>query len=461
MSVCALVLAALQAPGPAPERIEVRVDPRVELLAVVQLLAGYESTGLITRQAVAYKAAAREWFGPLAGHAAPRLFAEMWPEGFTFDAPVAAVLHCSPPPELRLEVEPPPELVARAGGRPRFDSFLASLRAFAAESDLGVFLAELEPTFSRCVAAARADLRGVEIELLERYFGETRAAYRIVLAPLLLPGGFGPRIARPGGRIEIYSVVGPESARDGLPDFGSAPTFRYLVWHEFSHSFVNPLLEAQPELVSATEPLFVPLAGVMRQQGYGTWLNVLQEHVVRAATVRFATLVQGEEAGRAALEEELGRSFEHVETLAGRLEDYEHARERHPALASFVPELLAPLVDEAKKRAADPAYSPPAVAASTPASGASDVDPACAEIRVEFDHDMDTTSFGFLNRGDRAFPETSGAARWTSARVCVLPVRLARGTDYWIGLNQGGVLAFRGKNGLAARPFELVFRTRP
>ncbi len=181
---------------------------------------------------------------------------------------------------------------------------------------------------------------------------------------------------------------------------------------------------------------------------------------MRAVTVRFATRVQGEEAGRAALEEELGRGFVHVPALLEGLMRYESDRQRCPRLADFLPELLLPLVESAARAAADPAKRPPLIVSSTPPSGATGVDPELGEIGLDFDLDMDPRGYGFLRDSSRAFPETAGEPRWETARRCLLPVRLAPATEYWIGINLGGVAGFRGTNGIAAGAFELRFSTR-
>lgn len=465
-SVLALLL--LQAAPDAPPgagtmeraRVVAAVDPRIELLATVQLLAGYERTGLLTRHAVAYKSEVREWFEPFREHAAARLFAELWPTGFAFDTPVAVVLHLGPPPELAPRAEIGADLVARAGSPERLARFLDALRTFAQDTEFATFFAEQEAHFAALEADARARLAGVDAGLLEDYYGERRSAYRIVLAPLFHEGGFGPSVTLPDGGIEIYSVVGPSGAPDGRADFGTAEDFRYLVWHEFAHSFVNPLIAAEATRVAATETLYSELAERMRAQGYGTWLNVLQEHVVRAVTVRLAYRVQSPEAGRTALAEELGRGFEHVPALAHALERYEAERARYPSLAAFVLELFGPLEEVARALAVDPAKRAPAVVATLPAAGAVDVDVSCAELRIDFDQDMDTRSHAFLQDSSRPFPERTGEPRWTSARTCVLPVRLTPGTEYWVGLNAGGVVGFCGANGRTATPLELTFRTR-
>lgn len=67
-SCCVVPLAATRPPS-----LRVTVDPRIELLAVVQLLSGYR---FLTRYDVSYKRDVIEYFSPHKNHPAVRLFAE-------------------------------------------------------------------------------------------------------------------------------------------------------------------------------------------------------------------------------------------------------------------------------------------------------------------------------------------------------------------------------------------------
>ena len=71
--------------------IHIAVDPRIELLAVVQFLSGYDKRyNLITRFDFSYKQDVREHFSEYKDHAAVTLFDKMSAQVFNFDAPPAA-----------------------------------------------------------------------------------------------------------------------------------------------------------------------------------------------------------------------------------------------------------------------------------------------------------------------------------------------------------------------------------
>lgn len=103
--------------------------------------------------------------------------------------------------------------------------------------------------------------------------------------------------------------------------------------------------------------------------------------------------------------------------------------------------------------------APPHVIKATPDHGDANVDPATTEIRVEFDVDMDQRGFSWVGGGP-TFPQLTGKPHWVSPRVCILPVKLEGGRDYWVGINSVSHRSFRSTSGGPAEPYPIAFRTR-
>ncbi|MDY7107870.1 MAG: DUF4932 domain-containing protein [Planctomycetota bacterium] len=453
---CAVARAA---EPPEASSLVVQADPRIELLAAVQAISDYgDRTGLITRHDFPYKRQLIAHFEHFRGHRAVTLFQTMAREGFSFDAPVSAVLHYGPPPELAPIAPCNDEVVRRAGGRARLDAFFDALRDFAEVSSFMEFHEAHEPFYEEIARNVSSKVDAGDVAMLEDYYGVKQHGYRIIPAPLFHPGGFGPRIAHEDGRSDIFSVCGPRGAENDLPVFGTSDDFRYLVWHEFSHSFVNPVVDAHGEQVDARLKLMAPIGEAMRRQAYPQWRTCVYEHIVRAATCRFAFRTRGEAAGQKAVADEKKRSFLYIEPLCARLAEYEEQREEYPTLHDFFPELLAAL-DEALEKLPEIEATIPRVVRTVPETGARDVDPNLTELRVEFSVDMNRRGYSWTQRSDEEFPETTGRPRWISRRICVLPVELEPNHDYWIGLNAGRFTGFASADGAVAEAYILQFTT--
>jgi len=292
-------------------RLKVSVDPRLELLAVVQYLSGYrEKFGLLNKFQFSYWEKIKEKFTPYKNHQAVQFFARLTDYGFTYDAPPLFVLHLSYPPELKIEHPFSPEVKVRAGGEKNLKKFTSLLRDFARRT----------------------------VETLEEYFGQQQSSYNIILAPLFW-GNYGPRLKADQG-YDIYNIVSPIRLKQGLPYFGDGVYFQSLAWHEFSHSFVNPLAEKYQDELKKYAVLYPPIEKKMKAQAYTSWLIAVNEHVVRAVTSRLAARLYSPQLGEQALKAEERKGFIYIRPLYEKLEFYETHRDQYPSFSDFYPELL-------------------------------------------------------------------------------------------------------------------------
>ena len=363
--------------------LNITVDPRIELLAVVQLLSGYgDRTGLITRYDFPYKTDVSEYFSAYKNHPAVKLFEEMSLSGFSFDAPPDAMLHLSNPPELAVQVPFTRHLKRRARGEEKLEKFIQELRDFAQKTNFTSFFEAHKGTYSKLVSDTYSKMQGVDfIRTLENYYGMKQKSYTIILVPLFHPGGFGPRIDREGGSnpifnfikslqylifnkwsgksYEIYNICGPNGVQNGIPSFGTQEGFRQLAWHEFGHSFVNPLSESLKNRIKISEysSLFMPIREKMEKEGYSNWETCVNEHIVRAVTARLTFIHFGKQAGEDELRGQKNWGFIYIEPLCKKLEEYEIRRDKYPAFADFFQELLKVFEEITKKGADKELYS--------------------------------------------------------------------------------------------------------
>lgn len=101
---------------------------------------------------------------------------------------------------------------------------------------------------------------------------------------------------------------------------------------------------------------------------------------------------------------------------------------------------------------------PPRVVSAKPDNGDTGVDPAVAELRIEFDQDMSPQGMSICG-GGAEFPKLAGKARWDSPRVLVVPVKLEPEHAYKLSVNCQSFQNFRGVNGEAAEIYPIAFET--
>jgi len=102
----------------------------------------------------------------------------------------------------------------------------------------------------------------------------------------------------------------------------------------------------------------------------------------------------------------------------------------------------------------------PVVVKTVPESGAIDVDPALAEIRVTFSKEMTDQSWSWCST-DKPFPESAGDIHYLEDhKTCVMPVKLEPGKKYVIWVNSSKFDGFRDRDDRPAVPYYLTFQTR-
>lgn len=102
----------------------------------------------------------------------------------------------------------------------------------------------------------------------------------------------------------------------------------------------------------------------------------------------------------------------------------------------------------------------PHVVATTPAVGATDVNPALTEITVAFDQDMGSGMSWTGGGPDFPVGREGEKAYWRDKRTCVLPVKLEAGHYYRVGINSKSYRSFASDQDVAALPSAIYFTTQ-
>ena len=104
---------------------------------------------------------------------------------------------------------------------------------------------------------------------------------------------------------------------------------------------------------------------------------------------------------------------------------------------------------------------PPVVVETWPVSGARDVEPGVAEIRVRFSKEMTDGSWSWSTAWKNSTPETIGQIHYENdQRTCVLNAKLEPGRTYAYWLNSEKFQNFTDRDGRAAVPYLLFFQTK-
>lgn len=285
--------------------VNIMVDPRIELLAAVQSLGGYdERTHLLTGQQFSYKNDMAEYFGKFRSHAAVKFFDFMSRFNFAYDAPPRAALYLTSQYDETGDFGFDEYLKDRTS-KGNLDRVARYLLQFSVDTDFGSFFNEHREFYKEVVDRTSAVMEDDDlIGDIEDYYGIKQNSYNIILAPMFHPGGYGPSLENEDGGFDIYSIQGPMDVEGDIPAFGTAESFKDLVYHEFSHSFVNPLTYKYEDEVNKYRKLYRPIADIMKANAYTDWEICVNEHIVRAVTARLLLIHDGEDVYRKTLNQE-------------------------------------------------------------------------------------------------------------------------------------------------------------
>jgi len=330
--------------------ITVCVDARIELLSIIKILAGCHENGHKPYKTQYYKNAV-EYFKNYKNHEAVKIFSLLYNSGFSYDAPATLMVALSQPPEIKLARAVDQETKERAISELVLNAFIEQMRDFSQKSDFMKFFNENKNYYERLAAnyQSKTNIASL-ISNVENYYGVRQNSYNIVLAPILRrSGGYGARSKTEDGKLDTYNITGPESADTNEINFGDAEDIRYLVWHEFSHSFVNPITEKYNYEVNLYSGLFKPIEKAMEQNTYPSWETCVNEHLIRAITARLAAREISSKAYRESIINEKSRGFFYIEPLCEILEKYEKNREKYRNFEKFYSEIISLFKDLSTK----------------------------------------------------------------------------------------------------------------
>lgn len=343
--LCAgLVAGCGQRHRPAPptnSTIEVVIDPRIELIGIMRALSR-EPQSLAQLN---FDYARKVWahFAPFQQHPALRRFVAADRALHGGDLPVWALLHHTPTPDLAPRAAFPALLLEFAGGRSGIEDLLGAMREFSEATGFPQFHAACADVHRKSIAAVERSVRsGPILGWLESYHGARLPRYRVVLAPLLHDANYGPRVVMPDGMVDPYVIVVRRRVQAGAATFGAFGNLRPLLWHEFGHSLINPLVDASTERLLPLAPALVPDSGRIKAGNYGQrTATYVSEYLIRAIGIRLTATAIGHAAARRELERQVKLGFLHLPGLCRELERYEADRTRYPSFADFFPEVLA------------------------------------------------------------------------------------------------------------------------
>jgi len=321
------------------DNINIKVDPRIEALAVIQYLDDYF---LISQYEFEYKRLVDSYFSSYKNHKAVALFSELKNSGYKFSLPPETMLYLNYDFTINQELDLFDSNLPKDFKIEKLLEFFRELNYFVKDSNFINFFNSNKKLYEELITQVARELEGQsDLGLLEQFYGKTNESYNIVLAPLFHHGGFGPQ-TKGENSYNLFSIIGPVGSKASRPSFGDVERLAELVNHEFSHSFIADIFKEYGKEVREYHELLIPIKDVMAKQGYSTWEFVLNEHVVRAVTTT-VSYTKSKQLGDENLKYQKDNHFIYIDLVLESFERYKSERDKYPTFDSYFPVLLGSL----------------------------------------------------------------------------------------------------------------------
>lgn len=307
-------------------KVAFALDPRIELLAAVIMLARPE-----TPARGPYEERMRAHHSPLARQPAVAALARLLAAGVP--EPVFAELLLSQPDARKLSLDPARSAgpLTRTGRAEEIAAFFELLGGFARLAGWEGFFRSCRSHHAGFIALARAEsAKSPSPALVSAYL---RMPFprpcRMILSPLL-PRAFAANVALDRSELRL---------RNGSFDRGRL-TFEYdaiecCVAHELTHTVLAPLIGSSREVFER-----YPGAPSKACRDASSWSGCVEEHLVRAITMRAVKLSGDETLYRATLRRWSRSGYPYLKAFCGALEGFERSPSSRD-FAAFYPGLVA------------------------------------------------------------------------------------------------------------------------
>jgi hypothetical protein len=325
-------------------RLDIGTSPQVELISIVQAISKYPEVFdfLMAKDSSEYKSEVLEYFSLYRDHPVVQMLnrLSMQPGMLNFSAPSNILLLADRNLDLRSDLVTDDFVIKRAGGMDSLVKFLDLLKDFAVKSSFDSFYNAHSNFYQEIAEHVIRNLGQINyINELENFYGQTQHSYNIVLVPLYGHVGFGNSLLLPDGKRELYCTIGPRGVSGNIPFFGDEDYLKYLIRHEFSHPFVNPLTEKYWDRIREYSRNYPAIPEIAKKSVCGDWQECINEFIIRAVTTQLS-YDESEKLGSEVYQKEKSHGVSYLDTVLISLRVYEAKRDKYQTFESFYPILL-------------------------------------------------------------------------------------------------------------------------
>lgn len=313
------------------------VDPRIELLSIVLHYSEWPYFGKFDRPDYDYYNDMQQHFDAFKDHEAIKWFNEAG-ANWNLDDPATVMLWLSPPPNMKI-VHPFPLHPTSQMDTTDLQATVDMLNKFVDDTNFMEFWARHKPLYRQLEDDTRNIVPYEKLtSLMMEYYNEEKARFVFILAPLFDRVSFGPQLNTSEGKVSHF-ISAFTRYENGRPFF-TAERLRMLIFHEYGHSFVNPVCETYRKELFEHEELFQFIKEDMSAIAYPDWFPTCHEHIVRAGETLLLKRAGYATEARENYKENLRLGFAMLPFIRDKVAYYDAHRGEYSSFREYFPELL-------------------------------------------------------------------------------------------------------------------------
>lgn len=320
--------------------IEAQYDERIELMGILCNIAGFEEYNM--NLGGQYCEDVDNYFSQYKNHPSVSMMQRLHEDyGIAYEAPMAFALHLNKHDDSFSLANDTiiPEVSWTDIDR---KAVADTLSMFYRDTNFSKFFNDHIPFYE---SVCRIYNQNIASKINEDWYAEfygTQSADKHNIIIGFINGGSNYGLDRnlPDSHREVYAVIG--YALDGDRSYYETQPQLFLntLIHEFNHSFVNPLVDQNIDIMKSPMERVLNLSRqIMALQAYPTWETVAYESIVRAAVICYFQGNGSNDDVREAVLDETSVGFAWMPLLVARMQEYRKNRDKYPTFNDFFPQL--------------------------------------------------------------------------------------------------------------------------
>lgn len=292
---------------------------------------GYE---LMTTDENEYTTEIKQFFDEYRKEPIYKFIESMIPSGFTFSRPVELMLCLGNSKDFTMQYTPSDLCINYCGGISQIHELLKLLKEFEKKIDYFSFYEKTKSYYNRTIEKIKSKINKYPyISLLEEEFGKEQNSYNYIISSLMV-GNYGISfVDNTNQKSDIFSVFSTDEYSLSVA----------VLFHEYSHPFINPLTEKYADMVNKYESAYDSLKPYKLpgfKSGYGDWMECVNEHFVRAMVIHLLQKCELNDMAEKMLKNEQYYGYIYIPYILEQYRYYDSNRKTYPDFESFYPILL-------------------------------------------------------------------------------------------------------------------------